>query len=95
MSCDEHSRGGPRVAQSGGRPCMPDCGFVGVRGERMLAGLVASLGGGLMWGLVFGVPLVLPDYPGVVLAFGPYIALGVLALAVMPGGLLRVQLAPA
>lgn len=47
----------------------------------MLAGLLAALGAGMMWGLVFVVPLMLGDYPGIVLAFGRYIAFGVLAVA--------------
>ncbi|AYH42306.1 DMT family transporter [Azoarcus sp. DN11] len=47
----------------------------------MLAGLLAALGAGLLWGLVFVVPLMLGDYPGIALAFGRYIAFGVLALA--------------
>lgn len=46
----------------------------------MLTGLVAALGAGMMWGLVFVVPLILPEYPGVVLAIGRYIAFGILAL---------------
>ena len=46
----------------------------------MLAGLLAALGAGLLWGLVFVVPLMLADYPGIVLAFGRYVAFGVLAL---------------
>ncbi|TVT75179.1 MAG: DMT family transporter [Denitromonas halophila] len=46
----------------------------------MLAGLSAAFGAGLLWGLVFIVPLMLPDYSGVMLAAGRYIAFGVLAL---------------
>lgn len=46
----------------------------------MLAGVLAALGAGLMWGLIFIVPLVLWDYPPVVLAFGRYAAFGLLAL---------------
>jgi drug/metabolite transporter (DMT)-like permease len=47
----------------------------------MLAGLSAALGAGLLWGLVFIVPLILPDYNGAMLAVGRYLAFGVLALA--------------
>ncbi|NMG30124.1 DMT family transporter [Aromatoleum evansii] len=47
----------------------------------MLAGLLAALGAGMLWGLVFVVPLMLGEYPGIVLAFGRYIAFGVLAVA--------------
>ncbi len=46
----------------------------------MLLGVLAALGAGLLWGLIFIVPLILPDYPGVVLAFGRYLAFGLLAL---------------
>ncbi|OYD52508.1 EamA family transporter [Thauera propionica] len=46
----------------------------------MLAGLVAALGAGLLWGLVFLTPLLLGDYPGFMLAVGRYLAFGVLAL---------------
>ncbi|MFN3986624.1 MAG: EamA family transporter [Rhodocyclaceae bacterium] len=46
----------------------------------MFVGVLAALGAGLMWGLIFLVPLLLPDYPGVVLAFGRYTAFGVLAI---------------
>lgn len=46
----------------------------------MLAGLLAALGAGLLWGLVFVVPLILPEYPGIVLAIGRYLAFGVLAV---------------
>lgn len=46
----------------------------------MWVGVSAALGAGLLWGLIFLVPLVLGEYPGVVLAFGRYTAFGVLAL---------------
>lgn len=46
----------------------------------MWVGVSAALGAGLLWGLIFIVPLVLGEYPGVVLAFGRYTAFGILAL---------------
>ncbi len=46
----------------------------------MLAGLIAALGAGLLWGLVFLTPLVLGDYPGFMLAVGRYLAFGLLAV---------------
>lgn len=46
----------------------------------MWVGVGAALGAGLLWGLVFLMPMVLGDYPAVVLAFGRYLAFGVLAL---------------
>lgn len=46
----------------------------------MLIGFLCALGAGLMWGLVFVAPLMLPDYPGMVLSFGRYIGFGLIAL---------------
>ncbi|CAN5868952.1 DMT family transporter [soil metagenome] len=46
----------------------------------MLGGVLAALGAGLLWGLVFVTPLMLPDYPGVILSFGRYTAFGLIAL---------------
>ena len=46
----------------------------------MASGLIAALGAGLLWGLVFLAPLVLDDYPGFMLAVGRYLAFGLLAL---------------
>ena len=33
-----------------------------------------------MWGLVFVVPLLLPEYPAALLSFGRYLAFGLIAL---------------
>ena len=41
---------------------------------------MCALGAGLLWGLVFVAPLMLRDYPGMVLSFGRYIAFGLIAL---------------
>jgi drug/metabolite transporter (DMT)-like permease len=46
----------------------------------MIAGVLAAIGAGLLWGLVFVVPLILPEYPGIMLAVGRYSAFGLLAL---------------
>lgn len=46
----------------------------------MLIGFLCALGAGLLWGLVFVAPLMLADYPGLMLSFGRYIAFGVIAL---------------
>lgn len=46
----------------------------------MLAGTLFALAAGLMWGLVFVGPLMLPEYPAVLLSFGRYVAFGVIAL---------------
>jgi drug/metabolite transporter (DMT)-like permease len=46
----------------------------------MLVGTLFALGAGLMWGLVFVGPLLLPEYPAALLSFGRYVAFGVIAL---------------
>jgi drug/metabolite transporter (DMT)-like permease len=46
----------------------------------MLSGILAALGAGLLWGLVFIAPLLLPEYPGAILSFGRYTAFGLIAL---------------
>src|SRR4051794_8564927 len=46
----------------------------------MLIGLSCALGAGLMWGLVFVAPLMLDDYPGLMLSFGRYLGFGLIAL---------------
>jgi drug/metabolite transporter (DMT)-like permease len=46
----------------------------------MWTGTLFALAAGLMWGLVFIVPLLLPDYPAALLSFGRYLAFGLIAL---------------
>lgn len=46
----------------------------------MLIGTLFALAAGLMWGLVFVAPLMLPDYPAVLLSFARYLAFGLIAL---------------
>lgn len=46
----------------------------------MIVGVLCALGAGMLWGLIFLVPLILGDYPPVALAFGRYLAFGVLAV---------------
>jgi drug/metabolite transporter (DMT)-like permease len=46
----------------------------------MLTGTLFALAAGLMWGLVFIVPLLLPEYPAALLSFGRYLAFGLIAL---------------
>ena len=43
-------------------------------------GSLFALAAGLMWGLVFIGPLLLPDYPAAMQSFGRYIAFGLIAL---------------
>jgi drug/metabolite transporter (DMT)-like permease len=46
----------------------------------MFIGIFCALCAGLMWGLVFVTPLLLADYPGIVLSLGRYVAFGLIAL---------------
>jgi drug/metabolite transporter (DMT)-like permease len=46
----------------------------------LLTGVLFALAAGLMWGLVFIGPLLLPEYPASLQAFGRHIAFGVIAL---------------
>ena len=43
-------------------------------------GIFFSLAAGMMWGLVFVGPLMLPEYPAALHTFGRYLAFGVIAL---------------
>ncbi len=46
----------------------------------LFAGTAFALAAGLMWGLVFVGPLLLPDYPAAMHTFGRYLAFGLIAL---------------
>ena len=46
----------------------------------MLSGVGFALAAGLMWGLVFVGPLLLPEYPAALQSFGRYLAFGLIAL---------------
>ena len=46
----------------------------------MLTGTLFALAAGLMWGLVFVTPLLLPDYPALLLSCARYLAFGLIAL---------------
>ena len=48
----------------------------------MWIGSSFALAAGLMWGLVFVAPLLLPDYPAALLTVGRYLAFGLVALPV-------------
>jgi drug/metabolite transporter (DMT)-like permease len=50
------------------------------RPSNLLSGTLFALAAGLMWGLVFVVPLLLPDYPAALLSASRYLAFGLLAL---------------
>ena len=50
----------------------------------MLAGTLYALAAGLMWGLVFVAPAMLPEYPATLQSFGRYLAFGLIdGLALM------------
>lgn len=46
----------------------------------MLKGILYALIAGLMWGLVFVGPLLVPEYPAALQSFGRYVAFGLIAL---------------
>ncbi len=46
----------------------------------MVIGTLFALAAGLMWGLVFIAPSVLPEYPAALLSFARYLAFGLIAL---------------
>jgi drug/metabolite transporter (DMT)-like permease len=46
----------------------------------MTAGILFALAAGLMWGLVFVGPLLVPEYPATLQSFGRYLAFGLIAL---------------
>ena len=47
---------------------------------RLLSGILFALAAGLMWGLVFVGPLLLPEYPATLQSVGRYLAFGLIAL---------------
>ena len=54
--------------------------FVLDKSARMWIGTLFALAAGLMWGLVFVGPLLLPEYPAALQSFGRYLAFGLIAL---------------
>lgn len=46
----------------------------------MLSGILFALSAGLMWGLIFVGPLLVPEYPGTLQSMGRYLAFGLIAL---------------
>jgi len=46
----------------------------------MMSGVLYALLAGLMWGLIFVGPLLVPEYPAVLQSMGRYLALGLIAL---------------
>lgn len=52
----------------------------------MFAGVLYALVAGLMWGLIFVGPLIVPEYPAALQSMGRYLALGVIALPIAWAG---------
>jgi drug/metabolite transporter (DMT)-like permease len=50
--------------------------------QNLTIGILAALGAGLFWGLVFVAPLLLPNYPPTLLTFGRYLAFGIVTLPI-------------
>lgn len=50
--------------------------------QHLTIGIAAALAAGLLWGLVFVAPLLLPDYPAALLTFGRYFAFGLVTLPI-------------
>ncbi|MGL4233409.1 MAG: DMT family transporter, partial [Casimicrobium sp.] len=50
--------------------------------QHLSIGVLAALGAGLLWGLVFVAPLLLPNYPATLLTFGRYLAFGLVTLPI-------------
>lgn len=57
----------------------------------MISGVLYALLAGLMWGLIFVGPLIVPEYPAVLQAMGRYLALGLIALPVAWLGRVRLR----
>ncbi|RNL68722.1 DMT family transporter [Citrobacter sp. MH181794] len=61
----------------------------------MISGVLYALLAGLMWGLIFVGPLIVPEYPAVLQSMGRYLALGLIALPIAWLGRVRLrQLVP-
>jgi drug/metabolite transporter (DMT)-like permease len=50
--------------------------------NKLFLGISAALGAGLLWGLVFVAPILLPQYPPMMLTFGRYLAFGLVTLPI-------------
>lgn len=48
----------------------------------MLSGVLYALLAGLMWGLIFVGPIIVPDYPAALQSTGRYLALGLIAMPI-------------
>jgi drug/metabolite transporter (DMT)-like permease len=50
--------------------------------QNLSLGVLAALGAGLLWGMVFVAPVLLPDYPPLLLTFGRYLAFGIVTVPI-------------
>ncbi|AYL54643.1 TPA: DMT family transporter [Citrobacter freundii] len=57
----------------------------------MISGVLYALLAGLMWGLIFVGPLIIPEYPAVLQSMGRYLALGLIALPIAWLGRVRLR----
>ena len=57
----------------------------------MISGVLYALLAGLMWGLIFVGPLIVPEYPAVLQSMGRYLALGLIALPIARLGRARLR----
>ena len=57
----------------------------------MISGVLYALLAGLMWGLIFVGPLIVPEYPALLQSMGRYLALGLIALPLAWLGRKRLQ----
>jgi drug/metabolite transporter (DMT)-like permease len=57
----------------------------------LLTGVACALAAGMLWGLVFVVPLLLPGYPPAMLSFGRYLAFGLIAVLLACGDRARLS----
>lgn len=52
----------------------------GLTNSRLAVGVAFGMAAGLMWGIIFSVPLLLPGYPPLALSAGRYLAFGIIVL---------------
>ena len=57
----------------------------------MISGVLYALLAGLMWGLIFVGPLIVPEYPAVLQSMGRYLALGLIAFPIAWLGRVRLR----
>src|SRR5437868_13904756 len=70
----------PSASRRNRPPPIGDTRALMSRASSLWAGVLFALAAGLMWGLVFVGPLLLPEYPATLQSFGRYLAFGLIAL---------------